>query len=83
MTLISQLKNYWNKLFSKKYKIGDEIKFAHRVNGILNIYSGTIEEVYYDAFFYPYCIKLHSPINVNGWDASYVNIKKEQILWKI
>lgn len=81
MKLISQLTNFWNKLFSKKYKIGDDISFVNRVDGIINAYSGVIEEIY-ETSVYQYCIKLHTPINVNGWNASYVNIKKEQILWK-
>jgi len=79
MTLISQLKNYWSKLFSKKYKIGDEIEFIQKIDSIPTKMRGVIEDIN-ERSMYPYCIKLSDPFNHNGWQVSYINIDKKQIL---
>lgn len=79
MTLISQLKNYWSKLFSKKYKIGDEVEFIQKINFIPNKFKGTIVEIN-ELHTFPYTIKLSDPFNHNGYTVSYINIDKNQIL---
>ena len=79
MTLISQLKNYWSKLFSKKYRRGDEVEFIQKIDSIPTRMRGIIEDINVHSM-YPYCIKLSDPFNHNGWQVSYINIDKKQIL---
>jgi hypothetical protein len=79
MTLISQLKNYWSKLFSKKYRIGERVEFTHKINNVHRTLSGVIEEINESSIF-PYCIKLSDSFDYNGWQVSYINIDKNQIL---
>ena len=79
MILSSQLKNYWNKLFSRKYKVGDNIEFIAKTNSIPNRMTGIIIEINENSMF-PYCIKLSSPFSYNGWTVSYININKKDIL---
>ena len=79
MTLISQLKNYWNKLFSKKYRIGDKVEFIQKIDSIPRRMRGVIEDIN-ERSMYPYCIKLSDPFNNNGYTVSYINIDKKQIL---
>jgi len=40
---------------------------------------GVIEDIN-ERSMYPYCIKLSDPFNHNGWQVSYINIDKKQIL---
>ncbi len=79
MTLISQLQNYWNKLFSRRYKLGDKVEFIYKVNNIPNKMTGVIYEINEHSMF-PYCIKLSDSFDYNGWIVSYININKKQIL---
>lgn len=79
MTLISQLKNYWNKLLLKKYKLGDKIEFIHKVNNIPNRMTGTIIDID-DGKRLPICVMLDIPIKEALFTTSYVNITLKQIL---
>lgn len=79
MTLISQLKNYWSKLFSKKYRIGDEIEFIHKINSVPYRFRGRIKEIN-ELHTFPYTIRLSIPFDHNGYTVSYINIDKKQIL---
>lgn len=79
MTLISQLQNYWSKLFSKKYRIGDEVEFIQKIDSIPRRMRGIIEDIN-EHSMYPYCIKLSDSFSHNGYTVSYINIDKKQIL---
>jgi len=79
MKLISQLQNYWNKLFYRKYKVGDNIEFITKTHSVPYRMTGTIIEINERSMF-PYCIKLSSPFSYNGWIVSYININKKDIL---
>lgn len=79
MTLISQLKNYLNKLFSKKYRIGDEVKFIQKIDSIPTRMRGVIEDIN-ELHTFPYTIKLSDSFSHNGYTVSYINIDKKQIL---
>jgi len=81
MTLISQLQNYWNKLFSRRYKVGDKVEFIYKINNIPNKMTGIIYEINERSMF-PYCIKLCNSFSYNGWQVSYINIDKKHILCK-
>jgi translation initiation factor RLI1 len=79
MTLISQLQNYWNKLFSRRYKVGDKVEFIQKIDSIPNRFKGTIEEIN-ELHTFPYTIKLSDSFSHNGYTVSYINIDKKQIL---
>lgn len=79
MHIFNYFQKYWNKSSFKKYKIGDEIEFIHKINSIPNRFKGTIEEINNNSLF-PYCIKLSDSFNYQGYTVNYINIDKKQIL---